>query len=72
MRKIASDTVEKENNFIAVEVDSKKGKLVKRRIAPSNGNKSVPRGPGVGLLDPFGTLPGYPERLRSLIRQGRC
>lgn len=65
-KKIASETIKNESNFIAVEADASEGKLIKRKIASSK--SSIPKGPSAGLLDPFGTLPGSPERLRSLIR----
>jgi hypothetical protein len=61
-----NELARRNNNFIAVNIDARTGKLVKR-VREDDAvtlNKSL----SGSHLDPFDTLPGDGERLRMLMR----
>jgi len=61
-----ADRAKKEGVFVPVEVDGKSGQPIKR--TPPKNATALTRTPSVSLMDPFDTLCGCPERLRTLMR----
>jgi hypothetical protein len=59
-----SDRAKKDGIFVSVEIDEKTGQPMRR--TPRVG--SITNTPSISLLDPFDTLCGCPERLRTLMR----
>jgi hypothetical protein len=51
--------------FVPVEMDEKTGRPMKRTPPKMSSLSNVP---SIGLLDPFDTLSGCPERLQALMR----
>lgn len=60
-----ADRAKKEDTFVPVEIDGKTGQPIKR-TPPDAG--PLTKAPSASLMDPFDTLCGCPERLRTLMR----
>jgi hypothetical protein len=60
-----AERAKKASVFVPVEIDEKTGRPMKR-TPPKTG--SLTNAPSIGLLDPFNTLSGCPERLQALMR----
>jgi hypothetical protein len=60
-----AERAKKAGVFVPVEIDEKTGRPMKR-TPPKTG--SLTNAPSIGLLDPFNTLSGCPERLQALMR----
>jgi hypothetical protein len=60
-----AERAKKDGSFVPVVMDEKTGRPMKRTLPQV---VSLTNAPSIGLLDPFNTLCGCPERLRTLMR----
>jgi hypothetical protein len=70
LQKSKANRAKKNGIFVPVEMDGDMRQLEKR--TPPQAGVSLTTAPSNSLLDPFDTLCGCPERLRTLMRHRRC
>jgi hypothetical protein len=68
IRRSKAERAKKEGVFVPVESDARSGRPAKQTPPRVSSGGSLTNAPSLSLLDPFNTLCGCPERLRSLMR----